>query len=426
MRRAVGFFVHNGPLKLAAIGLATLLYGGLVLSQTTVLFPGTVQIDAVNPPAQGTVLTNLGAVSGIRYVAPPDLGLRIESSSFRAFVDLTAVAPTGEPITLDVSVEAVDSRIQVLDFEPKRISVTVDRVGTKTVPVRVIIGPVPSGLDVGEPVVDTATVTVSGPQSIVDTIIEARAPVSIDASGIDIDQLVSLVAIDSTGTELGVDSRVEIEPARVRVHLPVFTDRRSKTLPVAPNVVGTPAAGFEVASIEVDPPVVSVEGDANDLAGLDRADTLPISVSGASSQVTQVVALALPDGVQALGTGNVTVTVKLRPITGTRTFEAGLILVGARPDFAYALSTDRILVTIGGSIADLDRLSGVNLVLTADVTGLDPGTHSVAVSANLATGLTLLGASPNPVEVIVSSATASPSPSTAPSPSPSPAPSATP
>ena len=58
--------------------------------------------------------------------------------------------------------------------------------------------------------------------------------------------------------------------------------------------------------------------------------------------------------------------------------------------------------------ADLDRLSGVSLVLTADVTGLEVGTHSVAVSANLATGLTLVGASPNPVEVTVSSPAASP------------------
>ena len=33
--RVLGIIVHNWPLKLAAIGLATLLYGGLVLSQST-------------------------------------------------------------------------------------------------------------------------------------------------------------------------------------------------------------------------------------------------------------------------------------------------------------------------------------------------------------------------------------------------------
>ena len=101
-------------------------------------------------------------------------------------------------------------------------------------------------------------------------------------------------------------------------------------------------------------------------------------------------------------------TITLRPLTGTRTLEAGLILAGADPGLIYALSTSRVLVTIGGSIADLDRLSGVSLVLTADVTGLGAGTHVIAPSANLSTGLTLVAASPNPIEVIVTNPAASP------------------
>jgi YbbR domain-containing protein len=411
MRRLFRLITHNWPLKLGAVALATLLYGGLVVSQTTVPFAGTVQIRPVNQPTGTIVLTNLGAVSGIRYVAPPDLGLRIDSQSFQATVDLTGVIPTGEPTTLDVNVEARDDRVQVLDFEPKRILVTVDEVGTKTVPVRVSLGPVPSGLDVGEPVVDVETATVSGPQSKVETVVEVQAPVSIDASGIDIDQSVTLVAVDDTGTELGVDSRIEIDPSRARVQIQVFSDRRSKAVPVAPIVVGTPAAGFEVASVEVDPPVVSVQGDANDLAALDRADTEPVTISGASSEVTRTVGFALPSGVQALSQSSVRVTVKLRPITATRTFEAGLVIVGARPDLVYSLSTDHVLVTILGSTADLDRLSGTSIVLTIDVSGLEPGTHSLEATANLTTGLTLISLSPNPIDVTVSTPAPSPAPS---------------
>jgi YbbR domain-containing protein len=410
MRRALRVITHNWPLKLGAVALATLLYGGLVVSQTTVAFPGTIQIRPVNQPAGTIVLTNLGAVSGIRYVAPPDLGLRIDSQSFQATVDLAGTVATGQPATLDVNVEAADARIQVLDFEPKRILVTVDRVGTKTVPVRVSLGPVPSGLDVGDPVVDVKTADVSGPQSKVDTVVEVEAPVSIDASGIDVDQSVALVALDDTGTELGVDSRIEINPTRARVQVQVFTDRRSKPVPVTPNVIGTPAAGFEIASIDVSPPIVSVQGDANDLASLDRADTSPVSISGASSAVTQDVGFALPTGVQALNISTVKVTVRLRPVTATRNFEAGLVLVGARADLDYTLSSDRVVVTIGGSITELDRLSGSTLVLTLDVSGLDPGKHQVTATANLTTGLSLISASPNPITVTVSNPAASPSP----------------
>jgi len=410
--RALRVIVHNWPLKLAAIGLASLLYGGLVLSQTARDFTGNVPITTENQPPDVIVLSNLGAVTHIRYVQPPDLGLRVESSSFRASINLAGVQPTGQPVSLPVIVEAVDSTIQVLDFEPRRIVVTLDRVGSKVVPIRAVLGPIPSGLDVGDPVVDGTTATVTGPQSAVDDVAEALAPVSIDASGIDVNTMVDLVAVDASGAT--VQAPIDIAPSSVRVRVPVFTDRRSRSLPVNPIVVGTPAAGFEVASVGVEPPVVSVEGDANDLAGLDRADTVPVSVSGASSQVVEVVGLALPDGVEALGNGTVTVTVKLRPVTATRTFEAGLVLVGAQADKRYVLSTDHVLVTIGGSIADLNRLSGTDIVLRVDVTGLEDGTHSVPVTANLTTGLTLVGASPNPIDVIVSSGTPAPTPGPSP------------
>ena len=417
MPRVLRFLVHNWPLKVAAIALATLLYGGLVLSQTTQDFTTPIPIQVRNAPTDVVVLSDLGATTRIRYVAPPDLGFRVDATTFTATVDLSGVDPTGGPRLVRVRVETIDPRIQVLDVEPLNIPVTIDTVGSKQVPIVAELLPVPSGLDAGEPIVEQTTATVSGPQSIVNTIAEVKAQVAVDGSGIDVNQLVTLVPVDDKGQVLGPAARVEIDPPQVRVRVAVFTDRRSKTIPVNPTVNGTPAAGFEVEWVDVNPIAVTVEGDANDLAGLAQADTAPVSVAGASSEFVQTVGLALPEGVEALGGGSVQVTVHLRPITATRTFEAGLVLVGARPDRSYRLSTDRVLVTIGGSLADLDRLSGTNLALTVDVTGLDDGTHTVSVSANLQTGLTLVGATPNPIEVTVTS----PPPPASPTPGPSPA-----
>ena len=417
MPRVLRFLVHNWPLKLAAIALATLLYGGLVLSQSSQPFTTPIPIQYANAPTNVVVLSNPGFVTRIRYVAPPDLGFRVEGTTFAASVDLSKVEPTGGPVLVPVTVTTIDPRVQILDFEPRSVPVTLDRVATKQVDIKAELLPVPSGLDAGEPTAEQATATVSGPQSVVSTITEVRASVAVDSSGVDVNQLVTLVPIDDRGQAIPASTPVEVQPAQVRVRVAVFSDRRSKTIPVNPNVVGTPAAGFEVESVELSPAVVSVEGDANDLAGLDRADTAPVSVAGASSGLVQTVGLALPEGVVALGSGSVQVTVKLRPITGTRTFEAGLVLTGARSDRVYSLSTDRVLVTIGGSVAELDRLSGSTIVLSADVTGLEAGTHDVAVSANLQTGLTLVAASPSKVEVTVTPAP----PASSPSPGPSPA-----
>ena len=40
-----------------------------------------------------------------------------------------------------------------------------------------------------------------------------------------------------------------------------------------PVISGDPAAGFEIASVTVDPPTALVEGDADQLAELVRVDT---------------------------------------------------------------------------------------------------------------------------------------------------------
>lgn len=407
MNRAVGLFVHNWPLKLGAVVLATLLYAGLVVSSSAKLFEGSVPIDATGVTSEVTIMSDLGAVRQIRYLAPDDLGLRLDSASFRATVDLADVDPADGRQSVAVRVVAIDPRIQVLDYEPRRIVVELDAVVSRVVPARVVVGPVPSGLDLGVPAVEDVEVTVTGAASVVNRVAEAQARISVDASGIDINRMVDLLPVDAAGEPL---SPVDVEPASSRVRLAIFTDRQTKTLPIRPVVAGSPAAGFEVASVTVDPLVVAVEGDVDDLVPLEVADTTPVTITGATSNVVTTATLELPDGVQALGSPTVTVTVTFRPITATRTFEAGLLLVGARADRDYSLSTDRVLVTIGGSVADLDRLSGAELAVTLDVSGLDNGTHEVGVGANLVTGLTLVGASPDPVTVTITAARTSGSP----------------
>lgn len=420
MRRIVRRLIHNWPLKLGALALATLLYVGLILSTSAQVFPGAVPIETAGLTSSVTLMSDLGAVRSIRYLVPEGLGLRIDSSSFRAIVDLAKVPPTGGRTSVPVRVIAVDPRVQVQDYEPRQIIVQLDQVKSVTVPIKAVLGPIPTGLDLGTPMLSATTTVVTGAASVVDHVAEAQARITLDASGIDINRTVDLVPVDAAGETL---LQVDLNPGSVRVRLAIFTNRQTRSLPVRPVVTGNPAVGFEVAAVTVDPIVVSLEGDADSLAPLEFADTGPVSISGASSNVTMDVPLQLPDGVQAPTITTVHVTVSLRPVTATRTFSAGLVLVGARADRVYAVSTDSVLLTIGGSVAELDRLSGSTLVLTLDVSGLDVGAHDVKATANLLTGLTLVSATPNPVTVTISLPPPGPSASPAPNGSPLPSPS---
>jgi YbbR domain-containing protein len=257
-------------------------------------------------------------------------------------------------------------------------------------------------------------VTVSGPASVIKLVTAAQARVVIQPSGIDVDQAVDLIAVDASGQ---VMTPVDIEPSSIRVQIRVGSQLESKTLPVHPVVIGTQAAGYEIDGIEVTPTVISVEGEADALAALVTIDTAPVSISGAVEDVARTVALVLPDGVASLGPSAARVVVRLRPTTGTRAISAGVLLSNARVDRTYALSTDQVVVTVGGSVADLDALTGRTFAAIADVGDLEPGSHDVTLRVVLPSRLTLVAISP-PRIVVTVDLPSTPLPSSTPSVSP--------
>lgn len=403
MRRILGRIVHNWPLKLAAVGLATLLFGGLALSQNTQSYQGVIPVRQINDPPDTYVLTPPPPVTQVRYFAPS--GVPVAASTFLATIDLENFADTVGVVSVPISVTSPDPRIRILGFEPAFATIELDQlISVDDIPVRVVHGEVPDGLTMGETSVQPSTVTVSGAASIVSKVDSVRADVVIGSTGIDVDEDVRLVPVDKLGNAL---RPLDITPPTARVKIAVFSDQQSRALPVNPIIIGDPAAGFEVAAVSVEPQVVLVAGDADRLIELTKVDTIPISLTGVSGSETVTVELALPDEVVAVDDDSVTVTISLRPVTATRTFDSGLRLVGASSELEYALSTDRVLVTIGGSTADLDRLSGSTLVMDLDVSGLGPGEHDVAATASLPVGTTLVAVSPAIVRVTIASPTRS-------------------
>jgi YbbR domain-containing protein len=365
------------------------------------------------------LLTPPEPVTVVRYFAPS--GVRPITSTFTATVDVSDVEAGAGPVQVPIVVTSLDDRITVLGSEPDVMTVELDALTTISVPVVVERGTVPPGLELGETVVEPPEIEVSGPSSVVLRVVAAQAIVAIQPSGIDVDQDVTLVPIDQLGDAV---SPVNLEPATARVIIPVFSDRQSRTLPVSPVITGTAAPGFEIASVTVEPSVVTVEGDADELVALERIDTAPVPVSGLSSDETFEVDLALPAGVVVLDRDTVSVRVTVRPVTSTRSFEVGLRLVGAESDLVYEPSVDRVLITVGGSVADLDRLTGATIVADLDVDGLGVGSHEVEVTADLPAGITLVASSPPTVTVVVAAPEPSPTPS--PTSTPTAAPAATP
>jgi hypothetical protein len=108
--------------------------------------------------------------------------------------------------------------------------------------------------------------------------------------------------------DIRVPSHMEvtrISPRAIKIRLePVVT----KNVEVVAEVVGKPAEGVVLKGVEIDPPVVTVEGAKGLVERLQKVDTVPIDLNGASKTFSQAVSIKLlGKEVRVVGQGSVVV-----------------------------------------------------------------------------------------------------------------------
>jgi YbbR domain-containing protein len=410
----IHFLVRNWAMKGGALLLAIILFVAMVALQSTQSWPGQVSIEPVNQsPTLVLIKPDVTqTVGSIRYIAPPDV--RVSATSFRATIDLKDAKASSSDSLVKVQLVADDPRIQIIDYQPQQILVRLDPLETKQVSVTVVPGTIPAGLSMGPQTLSASSVDAVGASSAVARVSRAEGQVRIDASGLDVNDDVTLVPVDASGN---VVNGVQLNPATIHVRIQVGSQLRTETVPI--NVVFTldkPVAGYYITSIDVSPAVVSVSGQANALALLGgMANTAPVSLAGATGDVTASVALALPPGVEAPDVTTVSVVVHLQSPASTRTLQIGLVPDRARSDRLYTLSVPNVTVTLGGATAALNAFDTSTLVGHVGVGDLSPGTYTIQITITLPSGIKLVAMSPAQITVTVA-IPPSPPPSGSPAP----------
>lgn len=286
--------LHNGRLKLAALLLAAVFWAFVrtdetVVSQRVLWAPLKVEGLAVNQ-----------AVTGL----PERVEVRVSGSSSR----VAALSPDGIDAVLDLRAVTGTFEQTVRVFPPQGLGVvgvrpaeligTVETRAEKTVPV--------SAVTFGAGLADTATrvnvapaeVVVSGAEARVALVTQALVPVNLaapEAQG-------RAYAADARGapvTGVTLDEAVALE----LVQRPVLSTRE---LPLV--LAPVQLAGAEVTSATLSQQSVTVVGPSAVLVGLERVlAQLPETPALPPGEYTLDVTLALPEGVTALSTPQLTV-----------------------------------------------------------------------------------------------------------------------
>ena len=409
----MGWLTRNWHLKLAALGLATILYTGFVYSGsfTDQLFPG-LPVEAINQPSGAYPLTQQLGTVDVQYRLAADAPERVTADSFAVTVDLGDYDMERAPElqSLDVRVTSLQQGLEVLGFTPTTVTVALDRLAERTVRVEVDTGDVPEGLAISAPRTSHDEVIASGPESQLGRVDHAVARVQIFESGIDVREAqVPLVPVDVDGREV---ESVELEPATIQVEIDVRAVETSKTVPIRPVLTGSPADGFQVNAVTVEPAVVTIFGLPDVVEEVTDVTTEPVAVGGASANLELEATLELPEGTRTADDALApVVTVVIRASIVTRTFLVGVICDGAPSGSACLPQQAQLSATLRGPADRLADLDPADLTPTLDASGLGPGSHTLTPIFALPDGVTLVSVSPGTVTVqIVPPATPSPAP----------------
>ena len=413
----MGILLRNWHLKLSALLLSTVLYTGLVFSGSFTDSSIQVRVEQLNASRDVFVLSAEPGVVEVDYrVSNAEAG-SVTAEDFVVEVDLSEYdldrAP--EPQQLPLRFRSLKEGVEIQAVVPDEIRVEMDRVEVRTVPVEVDRGTIPDGLEIDEPVVSADTVEVRGPASVVDQVDRAVAFVDIPASGININEPVPLTLVDVGGQPIGT-GQLDVVPEVVSVQIEVRAVETETTVAIRPNIEpgSTPAPGFALEAIRVEPASVTIVGLPEVLAEIASITTEQISVNGLSADQTFEVELQLPDDV-SLADGepsSVTVTATIGPSVSSRTFVVGIVCTGSGAN-ACLPRLNQVSVTLSGAGGALSALTAADVTPTVDASGLNPGDHDLTPTiGGLPEGVELISINPGTVPVTI----------TAPQPTPTPAP----
>ncbi len=364
----------------------------------TRVLPIDLQVQPANVPSDVAVANDLAKVS-VSIRVSEVVFESLTAADFEATVDLDGLA-VGD-YDLPVEVRPLPSRggLRIEEVLPAKIKVNLALLISKSVPLVLNVeGSPPSGFTMGAPHVEAATALVAGPREKIDLVAQVVASLDVTGRTESVDQAVRLQARDENGNLV---QGVTLNPATANVAFDIRQTTFSRPLVVAPELIGTPAAGYNVVGVSVSPVAVTVSGPKEFIDKAETIKTKPINLDGKDQDVVKSISLELPEGagVSVVGGGSVTVTVKIAPREGEVTLGIPVTATGLGDRLSIAGALPTVQVTLRGPLPVLLDLGIQDVIASIDLSGQDEGTHKLRVKATAADGVLVDAVAPEEVPV---------------------------
>lgn len=252
------------------------------------------------------VATNVPSTVKVKVRMSRSDMIYMRSDNIKAYVDLTGITDGDYPNTpIHVSVPGDES---VVSVTPKTFDLNVDTYAVKTLPANVqIFGTPETNFSVESNKVTPDTITIAGSSAMIAKADRAVVSVNIAGKEKSFTEFDSVNILDADGnTVTGLD----IMPSQVKVAVKMKEATKLGNLPIRIDTKGEPAKGYKVGRITITPSVATITAPISFFSSNKTLDLDPIDVTGASSDIHQVVNVNVPSG-GSVAVPKVTVVVEI-------------------------------------------------------------------------------------------------------------------
>jgi YbbR domain-containing protein len=301
---------------------------------------------------------------------------KLSASDFKATADLSQMSITD---TVQIMVEAANSSVAkevTITCVDNTMTLSLEEKVSRQFPIKVSVKGAPKdGYAVGDISSTPNIVTVEGPESAVNKIVEIGALVNV--AGLDSDSTTTcdITVYDAYGDELN-NENVSVSQEQVDVTVKVYP---KKTVPVNISVKDSPGLGYEISEVNYEPKNVVITGPEDDISDIKSIDVDNLSVAGLTDNYETTIDINqyLPDGVVAAeDSGDVVVSVVIEKVIEKKltvtASDIELKNTDSSYDYELELSSD-FGISVSGLEEYVDHMTLKDLTPYIDCTDLQTG-----------------------------------------------------
>ncbi|MBQ2287419.1 MAG: hypothetical protein II251_01730 [Lachnospiraceae bacterium] len=306
----------------------------------------------------------------------------LTAEDFKAVADFANLSFTGA-IPIEVSVLHHTNHVEITKGANTMMQVSIEELASvdKVVSTKAE-GSVITGKALGTITVEPNMIRMEGAKTTIDRIASVYAVVNVSGSSEDSSHVVEPIVYDSNGDIIDTtDILFSVDSLTVNVTL-----LDTKTVPVEWNIDVTAADGYGIESKDYTPSEIQVAGSEEALNAISKVvldDYVAYDLTEGVEYEADLESIVKDRGVSIVNpeeNRNVKLAVRVAPYdqkSGTVEFDA-IELKGKNSDYKYSVSGDTsITYALSGLSTDLEILDDTKLDFILDVTGLEPGNHTL-------------------------------------------------